>query len=201
MVIVFSLLLLLLSLVAAYFVRGQQYIADTEAYLTAQREADKTLRQISTQLSRATTEHLKSFTQSDPSDDPSYIYFLSFLSDVPDAPYILFDPSTHNIVWRKWICFYHDPLLGELFRADIPLTPETSDLLNKPLPNVDHTSFLTANPKSIGRQITTFSVSDDSTNKVVTLALRARVLSPVPLRNDSDKLIEIRLRSQVTLPN
>lgn len=199
LVIVFSLLLTLLVLVALYFVRGQQYIADIEAYSAIHREASATLRQMTTQLAKSTDRQLVAFTQEDPDDDPSHIYFLSFVSNNPADPYIRFDGPTNQVVWRKWVSFFHAPEKRQILRADIALSSPEYDLATKPSPNVNYSSFLSAKPKSIGRNITQleFLVSDE----IVTINLTAETLSPVPNRLEKDKIIEIKLYSQVTLTN
>lgn len=199
MVIIFSLLLLLLSLTALYFVKGQRYLADVEAYSTLQRESSLTLRHITTRLARSTPRHMVAKTQEDATEDPSYVYFLSFEPYDPIEPYILFDGPVHQVVWRKWVCLFHAPEEEQIKVAYIPLISSTHDLSSKPAPDVDYASFLSAKPQSLGRHFT--QVAFRQSEQKVSVMLTARAHSPVPQRLEKDKVIELQIHSRVSLVN
>ncbi len=194
LVIVFSLLSTLLALVAMYFVRGQHYTMDTESYSSLQREAILTIRRMREQLTRSTERHIGVDEV-----DQSFVYFLSFRSDNPNDPYIEFGGPESQVIWKKWVCFFHDAEQEEALQADIPLATPTFSLLTKPLPDVSLSSFQAAQQKTLGRQIR--SLTFHTAENVILISLSAVGESPVPGRTAEDKVLEIHLNSKVTLTN
>lgn len=197
-VVVFSLLLVLLALMAMYFVRGQHYVTDIDAYSTLQRETAVTLQQVCDRLASSTTEYLRLHNQEKPSDHPSHLYGLSPYSDKPGDPLIEFGGTRHQVVWKKWIGFYHVPETQLLYFVEIPLTPPTFNLIAQPKPKVSYPSLLSApRPRQLGRRISEFWL--EQFNERIAVTLVGKGVSPVPLRTEKDKILEIRLTGQVLL--
>ena len=198
LVIVFSLLMTLLALVTMYFVKGRHYVADTEAYSSLQREGSQALRRIKEQLERSTMLHMTPHAQESPATEPSHVYFLSFHSD--DSPGVVFGGlNGSQVFWKRWLCFFHVPENEQVFQAEVPLSPPTFDIVTKPAPDVNYASFQGAKQKMVGSRISELSFRKLGQSLLVSLEVRG--LSPVPMRLEEDKIINIQLNVQVAVTN
>jgi hypothetical protein len=145
-VIVFSAILLgLLTVLSAFLIRGKEYFRQTESYALAQREASKVIRQVTTDLYRATEEH---FTL-----ESGQVSFLSSMPDSDEAP-VDFDPVSGGTRWQRWVCYQHDSSQEVAFRTTIPLDTPTSDIGALPVPEfADFLAIEAPDRKIIGKGV------------------------------------------------
>ncbi len=196
--VVFSLLLTLLALMAMYFVKGQQYVSDIDAYSTLQRETAVALQRVCDQLARTTPRYLHAENHVQSSDPPSYVYCLSPTPNTPGDPLVEFGGPRHQVIWKKWIGFFHDSAKQEIVFVEIPLTPPTFSLVSQPTPAISYSSLVTApRPRTVGRRIAEFAV--ERFDKRLSVTMVGRGVSPVPLRTENDRVLEIHVNSQVSL--
>ena len=130
---------------------------------------------------------------------PSYIYALSPTANPPSQSTIEFGGPRHQVIWKKWIGFFHDPKKQEILLVEIPLNSPTFDLSTQPRPAISYSSLVAARrSRPVGRRIVEFGVEKFDENRIM-ISLVGRGVSPVPLRTEKDKVLEIHLESQVSL--
>lgn len=201
MAVVFSILMVLLALVALYFAQGQHYISDLSSYTSLQRDASVTLRKMVGQMEYSTSRYFKVASKEKSDDPPTYAYFLSSLPAMDGEPAIKFDPKTNMVVWKKWIGYYHDPKQKKIYEVTVPLKTATSNLSSEPFPRLSYNFLLKSNPKPLGRGITEMSMVGLPSSKptVISINLVAESYSNAPLQTDQAKLITIKLSQSVFL--
>lgn len=197
--IVLSLLMVLMTLLAVYLARGRRISAETETYASVHDQASVLLRRISDELFRASHHYF------DPTDG-SGVTMLSYgpvsRPADPDEPFIEFEPINGKILWKKWVCFFLDGE-GTIMRVEEKLASPDSELLVKPLPDVD-TSYFRSLPMSslqpISRKVKSFQVSLSS-ERTVTISVTTLAKTPVATAQESDKEVEIQVSTEVNLLN
>lgn len=201
MAVVFSILMVLLALVALYFAQGQRYISDLSSYTSLQRDASATLQKMVGQMEYSTSRYFKVAPNEKSDDPPTHAYFLSSLPVTDGEPAIRFDPTTNMVVWKKWIGYYHDPDQKKIYEVAVPLKTATSNLSSEPFPRLSYNFLLKSNPKPVGRGITEMSMMGLPSNKptVISINLVAEAYSSAPLQTDQAKLITIKLSQSVFL--
>lgn len=192
--LVFSLITLLLVLMSMYLVRGQRLVAETDAYASVRTSSNLILRRISDELYRASHRYIHSETDG--------TIFLSYSPANDSDPFIGFEPLNGKITWRKWVGFFYDTDSHTIFRAEEPLAAPDSELMTKPLPDVDIPFFrsLPANRRQpIGSSVKSFQVS--TSGNTVSISVTTSGEAPVSLIQDSDRAIEVTVSSVVSLLN
>lgn len=152
--IVCTLLLGMMSLVAAFFTRGQRYTVETNNYAWVQREANQILRKVADDLYRSTGQHSQSAASS--------VAFLSYGPTAPGQPAMEMKNPGGQILWKKWIGYYLDNDSHTLYRTEVPLDTPTSDLLAAPVP-VANDVYLRSEPglqrRPCGHGVMSFSAT------------------------------------------
>lgn len=194
--LVFTLLAGLLTLVAIFFVRGQRYATDTETYATVQRNSAMVLRKVTSDLAASTLQLM----ESSPSEDA--VWFLSSRPAAPTDPYMEFNPTTGKIMWRKWVCYYHDAATQSVIRAEMPLDEPESEFLVAPARGVSLGFFQTSPDvvrQPVGQRVSFFRTV--RTGNTVQVSLITQAEAPLTNSTAQDRLVEVRISSDVTLVN
>lgn len=201
MAVVFSILMVLLALVALYFAKGQHYISDLSSYTSLQRDTSVTLQKMIGQMKHSTSSYFRAAPKEKASDPPSHAYFLSSLPVTDGEPAIRFDPTTNMVVWKKWIGYYHDPDQKKVYEVAVPLKTTTSSLISEPFPRLSYSVLLKSNPRSMGRGITEMSMVGlpSISPRMISINLVAEAYSSAPLQTDQAKLITIKVSQSVFL--
>lgn len=192
--IVLSLTGLLMSLVAMYFVRGKQYLAETEAYADVQREAVRTLRRVTDDMNKSANAYADVTTTA--------FWFLSFAPDDPSEPFVELDETSAKIVWKKWIGYYYDPGTTTLTRNEIPLDSYDSQLTAEPAPVMDESVLRTttsAKRQALTSRMSAFSISKAARSFNVSLTIQGE--APVTLRTAQDKTVSVTVSATINQIN
>lgn len=195
--IVLSLTLILMTILGVYLTKGQRFSLETDSYATAHNHASVVLRRVSDELFRASHRYLHT--------DGSGVTMLSYgqvSSGDPDEPFIEFEPINGKILWKKWVGFFLDAS-GKIMRAQERLMSPDSELLVKPLPDIDTAYFRSlpvASLQPISRQVKKFEVAPSS-ERTVTITITTWAKTPVATMRDSDKDVEITVTTEVNLLN
>jgi prepilin-type N-terminal cleavage/methylation domain-containing protein len=193
-VLVMSILSTLLMLVAFFFVRARHFTSDAETYSRVQRQANLSLRRITDDLTSASKTWHQYFGTS--------VVFLSTEPNNATDPRLEFDSATGKVLWKKWVCYYYDASQRSIIRSEIPLQTPVSDLTTKPLPNVDLVDFESApaqKRRQIARDVKLFDVTGTGDSFIISVTCEAT--SPVPGRQQSDKMVEVTVTTEVNLLN
>ena len=186
----------LLILTYTILSQGIHYARETEANASAQQESHKAMRQIVRELTNSVKEH------SDPGG--SYITFLSAEPLTGQGTGPSFDPSTGRLVWKKWVCFWHDASAKTLVRAEIALTPAISDLTSVPSPVVPLNTPFLALPASekriVARGVEKFEAANAG-QRSFKLELQVRTTASIATRQEATKQNQVNLASRVTVVN
>lgn len=194
--VVLGLVLTLMVLLTMYFVRGNRYAVETETYATVQRASNQLLRRVTNDLYRAT----KAYLHVEP--DGRALWFLCFEPAQSDQPFLEFQETDGQIVWKKWVCYYRDPDTNVVTRAEQALDPATANLLVEPLPAVDLDHFQSSTAVSrteVARDVVSFLVS--ATEGGVLVSLTSRKEAPLTETTDSQRTVEVSASHQVRLMN
>lgn len=194
--LVFCLLLLLMALVTMYFVRGNRYAIETETYATVQRASNQLLRRITNDLYRAA----KSYLHIEP--DGQAFWFLSSEPVQPEQPFLEFEETGGQIVWKKWVCYYRDPTTDVVSRAEQPLDPATANLLTAPEPAVDLGHFRSSasvHRKEVAQNIVRFAVS--AADGGVLVSLTSHKQAPLTETTATQRTVEVSASQQIRLTN
>lgn len=196
-VVVLSMMIGLMVLITMFFVRGQRYATASEAYSSLQREATLTLSRITDEIYRGSSRHIVF------GEDNKAVIFLSYSPNEPvsatDKP-VEFDDSAGRIVWKKWVCFFHDEARREVRRVEVPLESTTVDLTAVPAPEPLFSVFESSvSQRSIGKNVREFLVLPNGTS--LSVSLRFQSLMPLALLNENQKNIDIDVSMEVNLIN
>ncbi len=196
--IVLSLVLILMTLLGAYLTKGQKFSLETDTYASVHNHASVVLRRISDELFRSSHRYLDN-------TDGRGVTMLSYgqiSSSDPEEPFIEFEPINGKILWKKWVCIFLDGS-GRIMRAEERLATPDSELLTKPLPNVD-TAYFRSLPlnslRLVSREVKNFEVVRSS-ERTVTVSITTWARTPVAAARDSDKDVEITVSTEVNLLN
>lgn len=195
--IVLSLTLILMTILGTYLTKGQRFSLETDSYATVHNQASVVLRRVSDELFRSSHRYLHT--------DGSGVTMLSYgqvSGSDPDEPFIEFEPINGKILWKKWVGFFLDES-GRIVRGQERLVSPDSELLVKPLPNVD-TAYFRSLPadrlQPISRQVKKFEVINSS-ERTMTISLTTWAKTPVATMQESDKDVEITVTTEVNLLN
>ncbi len=192
--VVLSLLAVLMTLVALYFVRGRRYTAQTETYAGVQRTANQIVRRVTDDLYRGSAQQSQTNSNS--------VLFLSFSLPGGSEPYLTLEPTSGKILWQKWVGYYHDPVRQAVIRTEVPLDSPTSDVMISPEPEIALTDLPTVSgphqPFGEG-QVRDFSVR--STGKRFVVSLTAHGVAPESGASDSEREVSVTVTSEVSLMN
>lgn len=192
--LVMTLTLTLMTLMSLYFVRGQRYAAETEAYSSVQRAANNLLRQMTDDIRRSAEEiHVSS----------GCVIFLSFAPIAEEEPGtgLQLEPGTGKILWKKWIGYYHDAAQETLFRAEDPLDDQLTD--PSTAPEVDPVLFRTApeiSRRALPGKVRAFSASG-SGPRLIKLRLTTRGRSPISGASEAQREIEVTVATEAAVLN
>lgn len=192
--LVFAMVGVIMTLVSLYFVRARHYASDTETYSTVQRQANLALRRLTDAFYKGSKEWDQYYGDS--------VIFLSSEALTPSEPDLEFDAMTGEIVWKKWVCFYHDPVSQQIIRAEQPLALPTSNLLTQPEPEVSPEYFRTESAltrRTVARDVKNFQVVGTGTSYEVTVTCEA--FSPVPGKSEEEKRVEVTVTTEIFLLN
>ena len=195
-IVVLGMLLFILAGVFLLLHSGQRYTRETEAYSAAQQQASSVVRGLTVELGQSVSRFTKY--------GPGYIIFLSSRApETSGGPDFEFDPASGRLVWKKWVCYYHDATENQNLRAEIPLDTATADLAAEPTPvSVDPTPYQDpgVTKRIVGRGITNFTITG-ATGSAYDFEVISRVMAAVPAKDDDYKVVEITLGSRVTMLN
>lgn len=194
--LVFSLLLVLMALMAAYLIQGKRYALESESYASVQRNNARLLRTVTNDLYRAT----KNYLHLEP--DGQALWFLSSAPNDDSEPYLEFQEQTGKIIWKKWVCYYYDPTTSSIIRAEQPLDTPESELLIPPSPSVDLTFFQTSasvNKQPLSRSVSAFTAS--SSGQGVLISITCREEAPITNSHQEYRQVEVSAATLITLQN
>lgn len=194
-VLVFALMMGLMLLITAFFIKGQRYATASEAYGSTQRQATILLGRIVDELHKASRLHL----MVGPSNDE--IAAISFADPEGTGTgtgqaEVQFDTSTGRLVWKKWVAFYHDEPSRQVRRVETPLPSTTTDLAAAPTPLPDFPS-LRSNPqaKPIGQDVRDFEVGLTATGASLTVTVAKQL--PLTMLKEAEKDVSVTVRMDI----
>lgn len=192
--LIMGLTFLLMGLVTAFFLRGKQYLAETETYSSTQRAANALLRKISDDVYHSTVHQIRVLSGN--------IAFLSFGATSDDAAPIVLDPLTGKIVWRKWVGYSFAPQEEKIYRGELELTSTTMD------PEVQLPVPMAAAGFALGPGVTRHPlpgrVRDFSVARIndrIRLSVTTWDIAPVVTRTESEREVVITVQTEVALLN
>jgi hypothetical protein len=191
---VMTLTLTLMTLMAAYFVRGQRYAAETETYSSVQRSANTLLRKMTDDIYRSSVEQIEVGT--------NRVIFLSFGPTDDNEPELELEPTTGKIVWKKWVGYYHDVGQETVFRGELPLDSTISDLSTAASPAVDLLTFPTlggVSRRPLPGKVRSFSVTQIQDR--IRLRLTTWGRSPIVANSDALREVVVSVQTEVALLN
>lgn len=194
LLIVMSLMSVLLSLVALYFRQARHYTSETETYARVQRQANRTLRRITSDLYLGTKNFSQVYGDS--------MYFPSSDALNEGDPPIEFSPLSGRVMWKSWVGYFLEPSESALYRVQIPFNSPISEPTQSPLPAVDPIAFRApevASRSPVAKNISAFEVT--RAGSIFFFRVSARDLSPVPRASEADKVVEVTVETQVQLIN
>ncbi|MBI3928806.1 MAG: hypothetical protein HY319_24915 [Armatimonadetes bacterium] len=193
LVVYCALLIFLMGCVSMLVMAGVRYFQTDAAYQTAQQQAGTAVRRMTRELSNGTT--MRSVVAAD------HIIFLS-----PEAPLGVPGPWTHDgagHLYHKWVCFYHDAPSRELRRVEdsAGFTAPQGDPAGTAPPPPGITA-LRGRPDRlvIARDVTFFRIDPGDTAEMLQLSVYAQEETGGST-NTQKRFTEIRVRTQVDLPN
>lgn len=192
--IVSSLFFGLLTLLVAFFIKGNRMAVKTEAMSRVQHEASR--------LSRAVASDLYQGTWKWCQWSDGALIVLSSRPNEDDDPELEFEALTGAVVWKKWVAFVLDPTTGEVRRYEVKLHSETADLSTLPLPALNLTDLPGLDPskgKVVGRDILEFAPMGSPSSG--TIEFRVKAGTEVALGNlkPEEKAVEIALSTTIRL--
>lgn len=184
----------LLTLLVAFFVKGQRMAVKTEAVSRVQHEASR--------LSRAVASDLYQSTWKWSQWSDGALIVLSSRPGEDDEPALEFQPLTGEVLWKKWVAFVLDPTTGEVRRHEVRLNSETADLSTLPLPVLNLTDLPALDPakgKVVGRDILEFAPMGSHSSG--TIEFRVKAGTEVALGNlkPEEKMVEVALSTTIRL--
>lgn len=148
-------LLLAILMTSLYFVLvgGLRHHRLTGAQQEAQQEAMVGMRRISAEL---TNTHQGAFTHG--IKPVGYVIFISADEPLPVSPGNWTYENGTQLLYKKWVCFFHDPVKSELRRSEIGLKLPSASPSTLPIPTIDQMMVLRSERFISGA--TSFLVSD-----------------------------------------
>jgi type II secretory pathway pseudopilin PulG len=192
--LVMLLTLVLMTLMASYFVRGKHYAAETETYSSAQRSANALLRHMADDIYRSSDQQLDV--------KPGSVVFLSFAPATGGEPLLELQPGTGKILWKKWVGYYHDATSGTIYRGELPLSPPIPEVSTPAQPATDALLFRTepaVRRQPMPGQIRSFSVAQ--VGRRVRFRLTTWGRAPIVTNTDAQRDVEVSVETEIALLN
>lgn len=182
----------LLTLLVAFFMKGNRMAVKTEAMSRVQHEASRLARAVAGDLYQGTWKWSQW-------SNGNLIVLSSRPNDVSE-PALEFKPLTGEVLWKKWVAFVLDPNSGEVRRHEVPLASNTADLTTVPLPMLNLPDLPTLPPgggRVVGRNILEFAPMGSPTSG--TIEFRVKAGTEVALGNLSkeEKVVEVALTTTI----
>ncbi len=196
-VLVFALMMGLMLLITAFFIKGQRYATASETYGSTQRQATILLGRMVDELHKASRLHMMVGSSN---DEIAAISFADPEGASAGQPEVQFDTSTGRLVWKKWVAFYHDEPTRQVRRVETPLPSTTTDLAAAPTPLPDFPT-LRSNPqaKPIGQDVRDFEVGLTATGASLTVTVAKQV--PLSMLKEAEKDVSVTVRMDVHMLN
>lgn len=193
---VLSMLMVIMVTTYRFLHAGQRYTRETESYAAAQQQASSVIRALSMELGQSVSRYTKY--------GPGYVIFLSCRPpEGAVGPDFEFDPNSGQLIWKKWVCYYHEAPQETVLRAEIPLDTPTSDLSTEPTPvSIDPVPFqpTSITKRTVGRGISNFEITG-ATGRAYEFEVTSVFIAAVAAQSDFYKRVEVTLNSRVTMLN
>lgn len=193
LLIVATLFFALLALVSSFMVKGKGLAVRTETLATVQREAQKLVRALATDLGRG--------TMSVPQWESGALIFLSSKSMNDSEPELEFSDTDGRVVWKSWVAYYLDPDTKTVrrFQTALPtyVTEPADAQLVWTLPDLPTLDQSTG--KIMANGIIDFVPTGNPSPDHVLYTVRAEGTVPLGNLSEAEKKIEVEISTVVRL--
>ena len=177
--------------------QGVRYVKETDSYAYPQKEGAALVRKISEELANSHERWVI------PGLNSGSIRFLSAENPETQASTLDFQPSTGQIIWKKWVAFVWNPTAQTVTRYELPLSPTAFDLTNEPDPGYLPDQFPTLpnlRKRVVGRNIVDFKIIPSGTSQH-TLTVTSEKQVPVSARGNSPERVRVTMSATIVVLN
>ncbi len=177
--------------------QGVRYVKETDSYAYPQKEGAALVRKISEELANSHERWVI------PGLNSGSIRFLSAENPETQASTLDFQPSTGQIIWKKWVAFVWNPTAQTVTRYELPLSPTAFDLTNEPDPGYLPDQFPTLpnlRKRVVGRNIVDFKIVPSGTSQH-TLTVTSEKQVPVSARGNKPERVRVTMSATIVVLN